>query len=49
MMNYLKQNPQFEQNNTRLFRQELSAIGSTNPTIVAFGGDAHKILNFGIT
>ena len=44
MMNYLKQNPEFEQKNTKIFRQEISDIGSKNPTIVAFGGDTHKVL-----
>lgn len=44
MMTYVKQNPAFEQKNIKSFREELLAIGSTNPTIVAFGRDTHKIL-----
>ena len=49
MMAYLRQNPQFEQQNINVFRQELAAIGSIAPTLIALGGDAYAILkrNFG--
>ena len=41
---YLKQNKEYEQENIRLFEQELLDIGATNPTLIAFGNDVHNIL-----
>lgn len=37
-------NKLFEQENIRLFEQELLDIGSKNPIIIAFGNDSYKIL-----
>ena len=45
MMNYLKTDKQFEEDNVKIFREEIYDLGNDNPTIVAFGGDAHVILN----
>ncbi len=45
MMAYLKTNPQFECDNVRKFRRELADLGAANPILVAFGGDAHRILS----
>lgn len=44
MMAHLKTNPQFERENAKRFREEVCDLGVENPTIVAFGCDAHKIL-----
>jgi hypothetical protein len=44
MRAYLRQNPQFEQENIMTFREEIDAIGATNPTLVALGGDSYAIL-----
>ncbi len=44
MMAYLRQNPQFEQENIKIFCAELAAIGSTSPTLIALGGDSFAIL-----
>ena len=41
---YLKENPQIEEENISLFREELRDLGSINPTIIAFGVEAYKIL-----
>lgn len=41
---YLRANRHFEQSNVALFREEILALGSTHPTIVAFGNDAYSIL-----
>ena len=45
MMSYLRANNAFEEANVETFRQELRDLGSINPTIVAFGGDAYSILS----
>ena len=44
MMEYLKQNKEYEQENIRFFEQELLDIGAINPTLIAFGNDVHNIL-----
>ena len=44
MMDYLKTNPRFERRNADRFRAEIADLRVENPTIVAFGCDAHKIL-----
>ena len=43
-MEYLRRNKEYEQENIRLFEQELLDIGATNPTLIAFGNDVHNIL-----
>lgn len=45
MMAYLRANPQFERDNIRKFRRELADLGAGSPILVAFGGDAHRILS----
>ena len=42
--NYLRNNQSFEKKNIDYFLNELSDIGSQNPTLVAFGNDAFDIL-----
>ena len=44
MMSYLRSNKLFENNNLEIFKNELKDLGSSNPTIVAFGNDAYSIL-----
>ncbi len=45
MMSYLRNDKVFEEENVKTFRGEINDLGVNNPTIVAFGGDAHKVLN----
>ena len=49
VMSYLRTNKLFEKENARLFREEINDLGSHNPTIIAFGNDAHKILTRNFT
>jgi hypothetical protein len=44
MMAYLRQNPDFERANIEIFREEIVAIGSVSPTLIALGGDSFVIL-----
>lgn len=44
VMKYLRANPEFENLNIRAFEQELKDIGANDPTLIAFGGDVHQIL-----
>jgi len=44
MMSYLRTNRVFEKDNVAVFEEELNDLGSSNPTIIAFGNDAHSIL-----
>ncbi len=44
MWAYLRQHPEFEQENATIFCEELDAIGSTTPTLVALGVDSYAIL-----
>ena len=44
VMNYLSANPDVEDKNIETFRKELKDIGTENPTIIAFGIDAHSVL-----
>lgn len=44
MMSYLRGNKSFEEENVKLFREELEDIGSNNPTLIAFGKDCFAIL-----
>lgn len=41
---YLKQNPAFEEQNIRLFKQELDDLRTDNPLIIAFGVPVYDIL-----
>lgn len=45
VVKYLKENKNFENENTNFFLKELSDIGSQNPTLIAFGNDTFNILN----
>ena len=42
--NYLRDNTGVEEKNIETFRKELKDLGTENPTIIAFGKDAHNIL-----
>lgn len=42
---YLRKNKLVEEENVKIFRQELIDIGATNPTLIAFGRDVFDILN----
>ena len=42
--NYLRENTGVEEKNIETFRKELKDLGTENPTIIAFGDDAHNIL-----
>ena len=44
MMSYLKANKSFEEENVNIFRKEINDLGTNNPTIIAFGKDAHSVL-----
>ena len=44
VMKYLSKNKDFEQQNVKMFEQELIDIGSQNTIIVAFGNDTYTIL-----
>jgi hypothetical protein len=44
LMKYLRKNSEFEAENIKIFREEIKDLGVTNPKIIAFGGDTHKIL-----
>jgi len=44
VMSYLRTDKPFEKENARLFREEINDLGIHNPTIIAFGRDAHTIL-----
>jgi len=44
MMSYLRSNKEFEKSNAAIFQEELNDLGCINPTIIAFGNDAHSIL-----
>jgi hypothetical protein len=44
VMSHLRKNKSFEEENVKTFRGELSDLEVDNPTIVAFGEDAYKIL-----
>ena len=42
---HLNKNPNFLKDNIKSFKDELKDIGSTNPTLVAFGNEVKDILN----
>ncbi len=44
VVKYLRDNKPFEQANLETFREELDDLGSTDPTIIAFGKVAYSIL-----
>ena len=44
-MAYLRANAAFEDENLNLLQTELSDLGSQKPTLIAFGGDAFKVLD----
>lgn len=44
VVDYLKVNKSFEEQNVSFFREEMKDLGAANPTIVAFGRDAYNIL-----
>ena len=44
VMRYLRAHPELVERNIDSFKQELSDIGSTDPTIYAFGNDTFEIL-----
>jgi hypothetical protein len=43
-MSYLRIHKPFEIKNVRLFREELNDLGTRNPIVIAFGGDAYTLL-----
>ena len=44
VMRHLRKNPDLIEENIRIFRQEISDLGVSRPTILAFGKDAHALL-----
>ena len=44
MMHYLRNNKDFERENIFTFKQELKDLGSVDPLLIAFGNDAHLVL-----
>ena len=44
MMNYLKKNKEFEQENIQKLREEIEVLGISSPILIAFGKDAEKIV-----
>lgn len=44
MMRYLRTDKPFEEENVKVFREEIDDLGVDNPTIMAFGRDAHSVL-----
>jgi hypothetical protein len=44
MVEFLRNNPEFEKENIKTFLEELDVLGVTNPKIIAFGGDAYRSL-----
>jgi hypothetical protein len=48
MMAYLRQNPDFERENIKTFREEIAAIGSVSPTLIALGCASFTILKRGL-
>lgn len=44
MMKYLRENPEFEENNISTFRKELNFVSTIQPILVAIGKDSFTIL-----
>jgi len=44
VMSYLRTDKPFEEENVKAFREEINDLGIDNPTIIAFGRDAHSVL-----
>ena len=45
VVSYLRDNKPFEEENVKIFREELKDLEIDDPTIIAFGQDAYSILN----
>jgi hypothetical protein len=45
MMDYLRNNKEFEKKNVEVLKTELSDLGVVQPTVIAFGRDAFQILD----
>ncbi len=45
VVSYLRANKSFEEENVRIFRDEIRDLGVTSPTIISFGRDTHSILS----
>jgi len=45
VMSYLRTDKPFEEENVKVFREEINDLGIANPTIISFGRDAHTVLN----
>jgi hypothetical protein len=45
MMSYLRKNKRFERDNLDLFKAELRDLGANQPTLIALGRDAFKVLS----
>ena len=45
VMTYLRTDKPFEEENVKVFREEINILGIDNPTIIAFGSDAYSVLN----
>ena len=41
---YLKTHKAFEEENIKIFREEINDLGINKPTIIAFGGDTYSVL-----
>jgi hypothetical protein len=44
VMTYLRTDKPFEEENVKVFREEINDLEIDNPTIIAFGRDAHSVL-----
>ncbi len=44
MMAYLRREKAFEKDNVAIFSRELNDLGAGRPKIIAFGGDAFRVL-----
>ena len=44
VVSYLSKHKKLEETNVDRFREEISDLGTVNPTIVAIGGDSHSIV-----
>ena len=45
LMTFLRNNPDFTQENIRIFKQELHDIGSSKPILIALGRDTYNLLS----
>jgi hypothetical protein len=44
VVSFLRDNPDIEKKNIKIFREELKDLGTENPTIIAFGNAVYNIL-----